>query len=63
MTKRQATTELEELFQEQTIQNEISMLQLRMKDCQDSEVKPGLEQTNRTIKEAQQNIEKYQQRL
>ena len=26
MTKRQATTELEELFQEQTIQNEISKM-------------------------------------
>ena len=37
------------------------MLQLRMKDCPDSEVKPGLEQTNEARKDwqPQQNVQKY----
>ena len=41
------------------------MLQLRMKDCRDSEVNPGLEQTNETLKDwqPQQNVKKYQKRL
>jgi len=36
-----------------------------MKDCRDSEVKPGLEQTNEAMKDwqPQQNVQKYPQRL